>query len=120
MAAAVGGAELSVDPRRECSYIAATVGVVRTATLRELNSNSSALARAAEAGETIVVTDRGRPIADIVPHRPSLPPGVSRADSDAMFRKLQAAEAGFDYEAFRAQMDEAVDPYAYDAFERFG
>jgi prevent-host-death family protein len=93
---------------------------MRTATLRELNSNSSALARAAEAGETIVITDRGRPIADIVPHRPDVPPGVTRAEMTEMFEKLQAAGAGFDYDAFRAQMDEAVDPYAYDAFERFG
>ncbi|MGH9270767.1 MAG: type II toxin-antitoxin system Phd/YefM family antitoxin, partial [Ilumatobacteraceae bacterium] len=40
------------------------------ATLRELNVNSSALARRAEAGETITITDRGRPIVDLVPHRP--------------------------------------------------
>jgi antitoxin (DNA-binding transcriptional repressor) of toxin-antitoxin stability system len=33
-----------------------------------LNVHGSALARRAQAGETITITDRGRPIADLVPH----------------------------------------------------
>ena len=37
--------------------------------IRELKDNASALIRRATAGETITVTDRGRPVARIVPLR---------------------------------------------------
>lgn len=39
-----------------------------TVGLRELTHNVGTLVRATGAGERIVATDRGRPIADIVPH----------------------------------------------------
>ncbi|MFT3853105.1 MAG: hypothetical protein QM733_10255 [Ilumatobacteraceae bacterium] len=87
---------------------------MRTATLRELNNGSSALARAAQAGETVVITDRGTPIADIVPHR-GLPAAVTRQDGDAMFRRLWVL--GVDeqtYATWRTDLDEVVDPYLDD------
>lgn len=91
----------------------------KTATLRELNNRSSALARAAQAGETVVITDRGTPIADIVPHR-GLPAGVAREASDAMFRRLQAfGVAEYTYAQLRAELDELIDPYVTaDPFDR--
>jgi prevent-host-death family protein len=39
------------------------------ASLRELNVRTSELARRAQAGELITITDRGRPIAELGPHR---------------------------------------------------
>ena len=36
---------------------------------RELRNNTGALLRKVEAGETIVITRRGRPIADLIPHQ---------------------------------------------------
>lgn len=43
------------------------MGGVTTIGIRELNHRTGALVRAA-AGQRIVVTDHGRPVADLVPH----------------------------------------------------
>ncbi|KPF72538.1 hypothetical protein IP69_01115 [Bosea sp. AAP35] len=40
-------------------------------TLAEMQDRIAELASAVEAGETIIVTRDGRPILDLVPHRPS-------------------------------------------------
>lgn len=81
------------------------------ATLTELNNNSSALARAAQAGETVVITDRGIPIADIVPHRERV--WVTTAQLIDALRPLRATlqnpQATSD--VVRADMDAVVDPY---------
>jgi prevent-host-death family protein len=42
---------------------------MRTVGLKVLKNKLSEFVRAAASGETIVVTDRGRAVADIVPHR---------------------------------------------------
>jgi prevent-host-death family protein len=42
---------------------------MRTVGLKTLKNNLSEYMRAAASGETIVVTDRGRPVAEIVPPR---------------------------------------------------
>ena len=76
------------------------------ASLRELNANSSALARRAEAGETITITDRGRPIVDLVPHR--RPIGFARKDD--VVRALRGAGRD-DHTRFREQLDAVIDPY---------
>lgn len=74
------------------------------ASLRELNA--SAPARRAEAGETITITDRGKPIVDMVPHRPK-----SRfAHKDDALRALRGA-GGDSHSKFREQLDALVDPY---------
>ena len=75
------------------------------ASLRELNSASSALVRRAQAGETIVITDRGVPIADLVPHRSERQP-ANKSDVLDTFRRL----GGDDHKRFREQLDELVDP----------
>jgi antitoxin (DNA-binding transcriptional repressor) of toxin-antitoxin stability system len=75
------------------------------ASLRELNSASSALARRAQAGETIVITDRGVPIADLVPHQSECRP-ANKSDVLDAFRRL----GGDDHKRFREQLDELVDP----------
>jgi prevent-host-death family protein len=85
--------------------------MMKTATLRELNNNSSALARAAQAGDTVVITDRGTPIADIVPHR-GLAGGVSRERFAAMVASLRALNvSSYNVSELRAEIESAVYPY---------
>lgn len=43
---------------------------MKTVALKLLKNKLSEYVRAAAAGETIVITDRGRPVAEIVPPRP--------------------------------------------------
>lgn len=91
---------------------------MRTVTLRDLNNNSSALARAAQAGETVVITDRGRPIADMIPHR-GLPGGVSRSAFVDMIDQLRRLTMSSDTAARqRAELDEFVDPDVHDPYDR--
>jgi prevent-host-death family protein len=40
---------------------------------RELRNDTAGLLRRVEAGERIVITRRGKPVADLVPHRPPEP-----------------------------------------------
>ncbi|MCL1801229.1 MAG: type II toxin-antitoxin system prevent-host-death family antitoxin [Promicromonosporaceae bacterium] len=42
-----------------------------TVGIRELTHNAGSLVRAAAMGARIIVTDRGRPVANLVPHRDS-------------------------------------------------
>lgn len=81
------------------------------ATLKDLNSNSSALARAAQAGETVVITDRGTPIVDIVAHSENA--WVTRAQLAAGLPVLQATllNRTVDSETIRREMDEVVEPF---------
>ena len=82
------------------------------ASLRELNANSSALARRAEAGETITITDRGKPIVDLVPHQPT----TQFARKNDVLRALRGV--GQDSHAtFRAQLDAVLDPYFDESFD---
>jgi prevent-host-death family protein len=75
------------------------------ASLRDLNAKSSALARRAERGETITITDRGRPIADLVPHRPSLR-FAQKADVLDALRGVGLD----DHRRFREQLDAIIEP----------
>ncbi len=40
---------------------------------RELRNDTAGVLRRVEAGETVVITVRGKPVADLVPHRPEGP-----------------------------------------------
>ena len=59
--------------------------------IRELRQHASELIRQVEAGETIEITDRGRPVAMLTPLADPGPTGRLRAAGD-----LEAAEASFD------------------------
>ena len=48
----------------------ATSPVVTTVSIREAKSRLTELARRVEQGEMVVITRNGRPILDLVPHRP--------------------------------------------------
>lgn len=43
---------------------------MRTIGLKSLKNQLSACVRAARAGETVIITDRGHPVAELVPPRP--------------------------------------------------
>ena len=43
---------------------------VKTVSIRDAKNRLTELARSVESGETIVVTRNGRPILDLVPHKP--------------------------------------------------
>ncbi len=49
-----------------CGYTSS----MKTVSIRDAKNRLSELARAVEQGETIVVTRNGRPVLDLVPHRP--------------------------------------------------
>jgi antitoxin (DNA-binding transcriptional repressor) of toxin-antitoxin stability system len=58
-----------------------------------------------------VITDRGKPIADIVPHR-GLVGGVPRERFVATVRDLRALNPeGYSAAELRAELNGAVDPY---------
>ena len=77
--------------------------------LKELNSASAAIVRRAQRGEHVIVTDRGVPVAEIVPHQPML--GVSR---EHMARVFGSGSGGSSSSEVRAELDQFVDPYVSD------
>lgn len=88
----------------------AMVGIVK-ATLSELNSNSSALARAAQEGEVVVITDRGKPIVDMVPHVADT--WVARDELVDRLRVLRdtVLNPAMNSDAVRQELDDVVDPF---------
>ncbi|MCC2321218.1 type II toxin-antitoxin system Phd/YefM family antitoxin [Cellulomonas xiejunii] len=81
-----------------------TVGV------RELRQDASGVLRLVEAGERVVVTVHGRPVADLVPHSEARPTWRPVADLAALFRGVDDP----DWEQDMALVDGA----ATDPFER--
>jgi antitoxin (DNA-binding transcriptional repressor) of toxin-antitoxin stability system len=79
------------------------------ASLRELNLKASELARRAQAGEVITITDRGRPIASLGPHRAGLR-FARRSDVEHAFANLPTV----DPDRFRRDLDEVLDPAFHD------
>lgn len=58
---------------------------------RELRNDTAGLLRRVEAGESIVITRRGKPVADLVPHRGVGPRWLRPADVLAI-RKITAGD----------------------------
>jgi prevent-host-death family protein len=59
---------------------------MKTVGLKTLKNKLSAYVRAAAAGETIVVTDRGRPVAEINPPRPKPESVIERGIREGWIR----------------------------------
>lgn len=59
---------------------------MRTATVRDLRNHYSALLGWVKAGEEIVITQRGKPVARLVPETPEAPAEVNWAESPAVSR----------------------------------
>lgn len=62
---------------------------------RELRNDTAGVLRKVEAGETVVITRRGKPVADLVPHRVQEPRWLTPADVIAI-RESTSASAGWD------------------------
>jgi prevent-host-death family protein len=77
----------------------------RTIPQRELRNNISAVLRAAESGETFIVTVRGRPVARLVPPGEA---GQPRTDVDrATLRRILAQPLD---DGLAAELDAAEEP----------
>jgi len=61
---------------------------------RELRNDTAGLLRKVEAGETVVITRRGNPVADLVPHKAEEPRWITPAQVMAI-RETTAAEPGW-------------------------
>ena len=68
------------DPHMEC----ATLSHMERIGIRELRRDASAILRRVAAGETVEVTDRGRPVAVIVR---SMPAGLGRLEREGLLRR---------------------------------
>lgn len=58
---------------------------MNTITQRELRNDNADVVRRVEKGERLVVTRRGVPVADLVPHEPANGPAVA-ADAESVLR----------------------------------
>jgi prevent-host-death family protein len=80
--------------------------VNRRITQRELRNDSAAVLREVEAGETLVVTRNGTPVAELRPIRPrQFVPRISLAEAAARAPHIDAGR-------FRADLDAVIDPHA--------
>lgn len=59
---------------------------MRTATVRDLRNHYTSLLGWVRAGEEIVITQRGKPVARLIPENPEGPNKVNWADSPAVTR----------------------------------
>jgi prevent-host-death family protein len=80
---------------REC-YDRLTIVEVAT---RELRNDTAGVLRRVEAGETVVITVRGKPVADLVPHRGEGPRWLTPSEV-LEIRKVADADP-----TFRADLD---------------
>jgi len=59
---------------------------MQTATVRELRNNYASLLIRVRAGEEIVITQRGEPVARLIPEKPAEPKKVNWSESPAITR----------------------------------
>ena len=59
---------------------------MRTATVRDLRNHYTSLLSWVSAGEEIIITQRGKPVARLIPEKPAEPKKVNWADSPAVTR----------------------------------
>ncbi len=60
---------------------------------RELRNDTAGVLRRVESGETVVITVRGKPVADLVPHRPDEPRWMPREELVELL-KTHSADPG--------------------------
>jgi prevent-host-death family protein len=61
--------------------------------MRELRNDTAGVLRRVEAGESILITKRGKPVAEVVPHRRQEPRWMPREELVALL-KTHAADPG--------------------------
>ena len=59
---------------------------MRTASVRDLRNHYTSLLGWVKAGEEVVITQRGKPVARLVPEKPAVPQVVNWAESPAVNR----------------------------------
>jgi prevent-host-death family protein len=59
---------------------------MKSATVRDLRNHYTSLLRWVSAGEEIVITQRGKPVARLIPENPGAPAKVNWAESPAVTR----------------------------------
>jgi len=74
---------------------------MKTATVRELRNHYTSLLEWVKAGEEVVITQRGKPVARLIPEKRAEPEKVNWADSPAVTRdrtgaKLLSAQESLD------------------------
>lgn len=57
---------------------------------RELRNRTADVLRRVEAGEQVIITSRGRPVAELVPVRPLRRRPIARAELTRRLRRIQA------------------------------
>jgi prevent-host-death family protein len=62
--------------------------------LKDAKNRLTELARLVEQGETVVVTRNGKPVVDLVPHKPK---GGLNLDAIAEFKRKRGIDRFFDY-----------------------
>jgi len=75
--------KVSVKIRERC----ATMSHMERVGVRELRRQASAILRRVAAGETVEVTDRGRPVAVLVR---TMPLGLARLEREGLLRRAEA------------------------------
>jgi len=73
--------------RQAWCYICRTIVEVAS---RELRNDTAGLLRKVEAGETVVITRRGKPVANLVPHRGNAPRWFTREEVAAIAESSSA------------------------------
>lgn len=73
-------------PRFRC-YACSTIVEVAT---RELRNDTAGVLRRVEGGESVVITVRGKPVADLVPHKPDEPRWMPREELIPLLEKYSA------------------------------
>jgi antitoxin (DNA-binding transcriptional repressor) of toxin-antitoxin stability system len=84
---------------------------VRTINQRDLRNDSSAILRAVEAGESMVIAKSGIPVAELRPLR------RARSVKAEAWRAILQHLPPIDAQALRHDVDEALDPAPRDPFE---
>ena len=76
---------------------------------RELRNDTAGLLRRVEEGETIVITRRGKPVADLVPHRPTFGRGLTPAEVIEI-REIASGDPTWGAELAAMRASDKLDP----------
>jgi prevent-host-death family protein len=76
---------------------------------RELRNDTAGLLRRVEAGERIVITRRGKPVADLVPHKPSMGRGLTPSEVIEI-REIASGDPTWGAELAAMRAEDKLDP----------
>jgi prevent-host-death family protein len=76
---------------------------------RELRNDTAGVLRRVEAGETVTITVRGKPVADLVPHRAERPRWMPREEFLA-FLQTHSADPGLRDDLDRMEAEDDLGP----------